>query len=162
MLYNSYIFIFCFLPVVLIGYYILNHFQYYKSATIWLCFASLFFYGFFNWSYLVIILSSILGNYLLSVRIRPQEISETDGTVDLKRRLYLFIGLTGNLGALFYFKYFDFFISNLNQVFGTDFRLLKLLLPLASAFLLFSRFLIFWIVFMVRFRGMHCRNMHCL
>lgn len=139
MLYNSYIFIFCFLPVVLIGYYILNHFQYYKSATIWLCFASLFFYVFFNWSYLVIILSSILGNYLLSVRIRPQEISETNGTVDLKRRLYLFIGLTGNLGALFYFKYFDFFISNLNQVFGTDFRLLKLLLPLGISFFTFQQ-----------------------
>lgn len=73
MLYNSYIFILFFLPITLSGYYILNHFHYYKGATIWLCLASLFFYGFFNWSYLPIILLSIIINYLLSHLVRPQK-----------------------------------------------------------------------------------------
>lgn len=162
MLYSSYIFIFCFLPVVLIGYYIINHFKCYKTATIWLCLASLFFYGFFNWSYLIIILSSVLGNYLLSIRIRPQEIKGTGSSFDLHRRIYLFIGLLGNIGALFYFKYFDFFISNLNQFFGMNFQLLQLLLPLGISFLLFSRFLIYWIVIMAKFPSMPSSNMHCL
>lgn len=139
MLYNSYIFIFCFLPVVLIVYYLLNHFKFDKAATIWLCFASLFFYVFFNWSYLIIILSSVLGNYLLSIWIRPQEIKGSGSLFGLHREIYLFIGLLGNIGALFYFKYFDFFISNLNQFFGTDFRLLQLLLPLGISFFTFQQ-----------------------
>lgn len=139
MLYNSYIFIFIFLPIVLAGYYTFNHFKRYKTATIWLCAASLFFYGYFNWSYLIIILSSILGNYLLSHWIRPKETDTENQISDFLRRLYLIIGLLGNLGALFYFKYFDFFINNLNGIFGTDFRLLYLLLPLGISFFTFQQ-----------------------
>lgn len=139
MLYNSYIFIFIFLPIVLAGYYTFNHLKRYKTATIWLCVASLFFYGYFNWSYLIIILSSILGNYLLSHWIRPKETETENQISDFLRRLYLIIGLLGNLGALFYFKYFDFFINNLNGIFGTDFRLLYLLLPLGISFFTFQQ-----------------------
>ena len=139
MLYTSYIFIFIFLPIVLAGYYTFNHLKRYKTATIWLCVASLFFYGYFNWSYLIIILSSILGNYLLSHWIRPKETETENHVSDFLRRLYLIIGLLGNLGALFYFKYFDFFINNLNGIFGTDFRLLYLLLPLGISFFTFQQ-----------------------
>jgi alginate O-acetyltransferase complex protein AlgI len=56
MLYNSYIFILVFLPAVLAGYFLLNHLKRYPLALAWLCVASLFFYGYFNWSYLPIIL----------------------------------------------------------------------------------------------------------
>lgn len=73
MLYNSYVFILAFLPIVLIGYYTFNYFQYYKGATMWLCLASLFFYVFFNWSYLSIILLSIAINFTLSRLIRPKK-----------------------------------------------------------------------------------------
>ena len=73
MLYNSYVFILAFLPVTLMGYYMLNYLRCYRGATIWLCLASLFFYGFFNWSYLPIILLSIVINYTFSRQIRPQK-----------------------------------------------------------------------------------------
>lgn len=139
MLYNSYLFIFAFLPIVLTGYYMLNHFSYYKAATIWLCLSSLFFYGFFNWSYLLIISGSILGNFFLSYGIRPHDVKAGRISSGLQRRIFLVIGLLGNLSTLFYFKYYDFFISNLNQLFGTDFRLLQLLLPLGISFFTFQQ-----------------------
>lgn len=65
MLFNSYVFILYFLPVTLLGYYGLNRFEKYRAANVWLCFASLFFYGFFNWAYLLVILSSICFNFFI-------------------------------------------------------------------------------------------------
>lgn len=66
MLFNSYIFIFLFLPVVLIGYYGLNHFQYYRISNIFLMGMSIWFYGYFNPKYIPVICVSILANYILS------------------------------------------------------------------------------------------------
>ena len=69
MLFNSYVFIFLFLPVALAGYYLLNHLKKYRVAGIFLTGMSLWFYGYFNKSYLVIICGSIAVNYVLSVLI---------------------------------------------------------------------------------------------
>lgn len=66
MLFNSYIFIFLFLPLALTGFYLLNYLKKYKAASIFLTCMSLWFYGYFNKSYLVIICGSIVVNYLLS------------------------------------------------------------------------------------------------
>lgn len=67
MLFNSYVFIFLFLPLALAGYYILNYLKKYKIAGVFLTGMSLWFYGYFNKSYLFIICVSIIANYLLSV-----------------------------------------------------------------------------------------------
>ena len=67
MLFNSYIFIFLFLPLALAGYYLLNYLKRYKIAGIFLISMSLWFYGYFNKTYLFIICGSIIANYLLSV-----------------------------------------------------------------------------------------------
>lgn len=134
MLYNSYIFILAFLPVVLIGYFLLNHLRHYQGALLWLCGASLYFYGYFNWSYLLIIGISIIGNFAFSKWLRrKQEISNGF------RKCLLVAGVAGNLGALFYFKYYDFFVENINAVFGTDISLLHLLLPLGISFFTFQQ-----------------------
>lgn len=63
MLFNSFVFIFLFLPLTLAGYFLLNRFHKYEWAKGWLVVASLYFYAFFNPSYLPIILSSIVINY---------------------------------------------------------------------------------------------------
>ena len=68
MLFNSYIFIFLFLPLVLAGWYFLNYRKAYTSAKFYLAVMSLWFYAYFNLYYLSIIVVSILGNYLLSYR----------------------------------------------------------------------------------------------
>ena len=66
MLFNSYIFIFLFLPLTLAGWYLLNHLKARESAKLFLAGMSLWFYGYFNVYYLAVIVASILGNYFLS------------------------------------------------------------------------------------------------
>lgn len=136
MLYNSYIFILAYLPIVLIGWYALNHFKIYNAALGWLVMSSLFFYGYFNWSYLPIIVISIIVNYVLSMLIIP----DTKYRLGNKtRRVILILGLFGNVGVLFYYKYFDFFAENINALFKTNISMLNLLLPLGISFFTFQQ-----------------------
>lgn len=132
MLFNSYIFIFLFLPITLLGWFWLNSRKAYKAAMYFLSAMSLWFYGYFNSYYLLIIIGSILGNYLLSYLMQFSH-SKKCG------RIGLVIGLIFNLGLLFYFKYFDFFIENINAVFKTDFNLKYILLPLGISFFTFQQ-----------------------
>ena len=130
MLFNSYIFIFLFLPLTLAGWYELNRIKAYRLAEVFLCGMSLWFYGWFNVSYLALILFSILANHLVSLFFHK-------GITG--RRMTLALGLAVNLGLLFYFKYYDFFISNVNAVFKTDFNLKHILLPLGISFFTFQQ-----------------------
>ena len=132
MLFNSYIFIFIFLPLVLAGWYFLNSKKAYTLAKFFLAGMSLWFYAYFNYYYLMIIVASILGNYLLSFLMK---FSRTK----LSSRLLLFTGLLFNLGLLFYFKYYDFFFENINVLFQTDFALKHILLPLGISFFTFQQ-----------------------
>ena len=72
MLFNSFVFIFAFLPIIFLVYFGLNRMRYYTAAKVALVVASLYFYAFFNWSYLPIIISSILVNYLVAWRMRVE------------------------------------------------------------------------------------------
>ena len=133
MLFNSYIFIFLFLPLVLLCYFTLNYMGKNRFALCILVLSSLCFYAYFNISYLPIIIISILVNYLLSkILLKNQPDSSISGIV-------LFTGVIGNLFVLFYFKYFDFFISNINILFKTDFTLKNIVLPLGISFFTFQQ-----------------------
>ncbi len=132
MLFNSYIFIFIFLPAALLGWYGLNQLHKYRLAQLFLAGMSLWFYGYFNTYYLLIIVVSILINYLLSYILNFSQTRQT-------RRIGLAAGICINLGILFYFKYYDFFIENLNYVFRTDFNLKHILLPLGISFFTFQQ-----------------------
>ena len=155
MLFNSYIFIFLFLPLCLVGFYILQN----KQATlakVWLTCFSLWFYGYFNQYYLLIMICSIIGNYFihcLIVRARNIEfIKVQDGKSGQKRNINkkqsnirisskqtLITGVILNLLVLFYFKYFDFFIDNINSLFGSSIPLKDILLPLGISFFTFQQ-----------------------
>ncbi len=130
MLFNSYIFIFIFLPLALIGWYGLNRFGRYKLASLFLSAMSLWFYAYFNVRYLAVILCSIGLNFLLSFLLSKFPQAKRSG---------LFAGLLLNLGILFYFKYYDFFIENMNLVFHADFNLKHILLPLGISFFTFQQ-----------------------
>lgn len=132
MLFNSFIFIFLFLPITLLGWYGLNHFKYYELAKVFLAGMSLWFYGYFNTYYLAIILVSIAVNYLLSYLL-------TFSKTKLTNRIVLIAGVGFNLGLLFYFKYYDFFFENINVAFHTDFQLKHILLPLGISFFTFQQ-----------------------
>ena len=116
MLFNSYIFLFLFLPLTLVGYYGLNHFQNYKAALVWLIGMSFGFYGYNSLEYLFILIVSILINYLL-----VEQMSRLNALKG--RRILLIMGILINLGILFYYKYYDFFIENVNALWKTDIRL---------------------------------------
>ena len=132
MLFNSYIFIFIFLPAALLGWYGLNRLGKYQLAKFFLAGMSLWFYGYFNTYYLLIIVISILINYLLSYSLKFFPSGQAG-------RIGLAAGLLVNLGILFYFKYYDFFLENLNYVFRTDFNLKHILLPLGISFFTFQQ-----------------------
>lgn len=132
MLFNSYIFILLFLPIALIGYFGINRMGRYQMALFFLCIMSLWFYAYFNPKYLLLIGTSILINFCLSRLIFQQK------SFALKKGL-LIAGVLGNLASIFYFKYFDFFVSNINGIFKTDFTLRNIILPLGISFFTFQQ-----------------------
>lgn len=136
MLFNSFVFIFLFLPLTLIAYFGFNRFGHTTLAKTTLVIASLYFYAFFNLYYLPIIVVSILVNYGLSyVMIN----SDRMRTPPYTSKLVLVIGVAFNLGLLGYFKYTDFFIENVNALFGSSFVLRNILLPLGISFFTFQQ-----------------------
>lgn len=133
MLFNSYIFVLLFLPAAVAGYYAINRFKRYRAANIFLIGMSLWFYGYFNPSYLLIICGSIVVNYLASKGM------ERWGQRPRLKRGVLILGICINISVIFYFKYFDFFLENVNAVFGSSFELRHIVLPLGISFFTFQQ-----------------------
>ena len=132
MLFNSYVFVLLFFPICLIGYFSLNHFRKYTLAHLFLFGMSLWFYGYFNPGYLLIILSSILINYGVYWLLEKYKEHKLHKPI-------MVMGVMLNVGILIYFKYMDFFIGNINMLFGQDFELLHILLPLGISFFTFQQ-----------------------
>ncbi len=130
MIFSSYVFIFAFLPITLIGYFLLSKCPKLVQQS-FLVIASLVFYGWFNISYLPIIVSSILVNYTLTTLMDRFE---------RQKKLFLILGIIFNIGLLGYFKYYDFFISNINSLIHTSFTLKHIVLPLGISFFTFQQF----------------------
>ena len=134
MQFNSFIFILCFLPITIVFYFGLNSLGKKKLAQAFLLIMSLWFYGYFNAGYLLVICSSIVVNFLLS------GVFETSFCRSEKRKkAVLILGILFNVSLIFYFKYFDFFISNINALFGADFVLRNIVLPLGISFFTFQQ-----------------------
>ena len=89
----------------------------------------------FHINYLFILLGSILFNYLLSFLILVANRNSSRVLI----KIIKLTGIIANLGVLFVFKYFDFFISNINSLFDTSFCLLNILLPLGISFFTFQQ-----------------------
>ena len=122
MLFNSYPFIFLFLPVTLLGYFLLGKIRG-LAPILWLALASLVFYSVSNWQFVPLLLVSVAVNYAIGsllIQKRPRAVP---------RFAVLTIGVVGDLLVLGYFKYAGFFANNLNAVFSTG-----LMLPSTSCF----------------------------
>lgn len=132
MLFNSFEFIFAFLPIVLIVYFILNKIRLIVAAKIWLVASSLFFYSWWNKSYLPLLLISLLINFAIGSALGKENSK-------VRKKTILVVGILFNIGFLGYFKYSDFFLSNINSIFATNYALLKLALPLAISFFTFEQ-----------------------
>lgn len=132
MLFNSVIFITLFLPLAVSGWYILQKIENPVFAKCFLIGMSFWFYGYYNLSYLWILLASLVFNYFISFcleRFRGYAL----------RKGMLTAGILGNLGLLFYFKYFNFFIDNCNYFLHTNMELEKIALPLGISFFTFQQ-----------------------
>ncbi len=135
MLFNSYEFIFVFLPITFFIYFYLNKKRLTEVSKGFLVFASLFFYSWWNIAYLPLMLISILFNYVLGNQLSRYE----EKKKCCSKKALLTFGIVANLALLGYFKYSDFFIENYNTVFDTDISLLHLALPLAISFYTFQQ-----------------------
>lgn len=122
---------------MLIAWHGLNHLKQYKLAQAAVIVMSLWFYGYFNYRYIAIILCSMLGNWLVSKGI--QKFADGAGGREGVRRGFGILGIVFNLGLLFYFKYYDFFIENMNLALGQNWALKNIALPLGISFFTFQQ-----------------------
>lgn len=133
MLFNSYPFLFLYLPVVLVGYFYSARISQQLAAG-WLTLASFFFYGYWNPAYIGLLLGSIVFNYGFGAWIARSD--ETPGPA-AKRRLA--VAVTANLLLLGYYKYANFFLGNVGELTGIRLTLEPVLLPLGISFFTFTQ-----------------------
>ena len=147
MLFNSTFFLLVFLPIALIGWYLLQNLKTPVPARIFLVGMSLWFYGYYNPSYLLVLVGSLFVNYLCSALLK----AEKPG-----RRFFTALGgQLFNVGLLFYFKYFNFFLDNCNFFFHTNWQVERIALPLGISFFTFQQ--ISFLVERYRDRAPHYR-----
>jgi alginate O-acetyltransferase complex protein AlgI len=131
MLFNSYLFIFVFLPIALAGYFWLG-----RSGNLapvwWLALASLAFYSASNWQFVGLLLVSIAFNYFIGWLLIAKQLRATT------RFSVLTAGVAGDLLVLGTFKYAGFFAANLNALFSTGF-VVNILLPVGISFYTFTQ-----------------------
>ena len=133
MLFNSWQFIFLFLPISVSLFFQIGRRKGQNAAIIWLIAVSLFFYGWWNPAYLSLLIFSILFNYLVGYAL-SQPCSLT-----LSKRWMLILGLAVNLILIGYFKYANFLVSSANDLLGTDFNIHHIILPLGISFFTFQQ-----------------------
>jgi alginate O-acetyltransferase complex protein AlgI len=131
MLFNSYPFIFVFLPTVLFGYFAAGRFGA-QAPVVWLALASLVFYSFSSLQFVLLLLASIAFNYLVGWLLISRHLRAGP------RFAVLTVGVTGDLLALGVFKYAGFLVVNFNAIFSTAVTV-NILLPVGISFYTFTQ-----------------------
>lgn len=134
MLFNSYSFIFLFLPITFFGFFIVGA-RHHLYGAAWLTFASLFFYGWWNPTYVTLLLASIAFNYCIGVFIAR---NHQTGSAQRKKALVTF-GIAANLLLLGYYKYANFFLDAASHLAGSQWGLGEIILPLGISFFTFTQ-----------------------
>lgn len=134
MLFNSYAFVLGFLPLTLIGFYLLGRLASPRPALLWLTAASFFFYGWWNPAYLTLLGASILFNFFTGAGLTHAAKNSAPA-----RRPLLAFAVIGNLVLLGYYKYTGFFTSNLEALAGIDLQIQTIVLPLGISFYTFTQ-----------------------
>jgi alginate O-acetyltransferase complex protein AlgI len=131
MLFNSYAFILFFLPLAVIGYFVIAR-RTHVGATLFLCAMSCVFYIWWKASFILVLFASMAVNFVLAQHLIKR------ANEDVSKR-WLIAGLLFNIGLLGYFKYTNFFIANMNVVLGTAYSFLNIALPLGISFFTFTQ-----------------------
>ena len=128
MVFSTILFLFRFLPITLALYYIVP--AKLKNTVLFVC--SLVFYSWGEVKLFPVMAALILVNYIAGLGMEKWEQNSR------VRMFFLLFSVIISLGMLFFFKYTDFFIRNINAVAGTSIPLLKLTLPLGISFYTFQ------------------------
>lgn len=128
MVFSSILFIFRFLPVAMVIYFLTPN----KFKNLTLLLVSLIFYSWGEPKYFGIMIASIVVDYVVS-RAIEKNINNKKICIML-----LAISIVFNLGMLFFFKYFNFFIENLNNILGLSLKYVNITLPLGISFYTFQ------------------------
>ena len=134
MIFSTYEFILLFLPIVLIGYHLINKLEYYTLAKIWLIMASLIFYYLGSPDFFWYFVGSVVGNYIIGSSISKLDIEKNKK----ERKILCAIGLIGNIALLGYYKYANFFIDNFNYLTKSNVALTNIILPIGISFFTFQ------------------------
>jgi alginate O-acetyltransferase complex protein AlgI len=135
MLFNSYEFLFVFLPITLLGFLLFGRISR-NWALGWLILASLAFYAWWRPINVPIIGVSLAVNFTLA---RWLQSLLADPAAGRSRVLVLALGIAFNVAFLGYFKYSNFALSTLNDLAGTHFVLIHVVLPLGISFITFQK-----------------------
>lgn len=127
MLFSSMTFIFIFLPIVCGLYFLVR--KNITMANLLLLLASIIFYAWGEPNYVFIMLGTILINYVGAICINKYP---------KHKKIALLTTILANLGILFYFKYFNFVMENINSVIGTNFSFLEVIMPIGISFYTFQ------------------------
>lgn len=126
MVFSSLVFLFLFLPSVLLCYYLIP-----KENITWknyvLLLFSIFFYFYGEPRLIIVLAGSLILNYFFGLKMSS-----------IHKRIYLILAIIFNVGNLALFKYSNFFIANFNAIFSTDFNLIKVIMPIGISFYTFQ------------------------
>ncbi|MDH4226741.1 MAG: MBOAT family protein [Deltaproteobacteria bacterium] len=131
MLFNSYVFIFIFLPVTTLVFFAIGGRGHHRVASAWLVLTSLVFYGWWNPKYVALIMASICFNYAAGVMLSAEGRNN--------KKLILAVAIAANLALLGYYKYANFFVDNLNALAHTGLTLEAIILPIGISFFTFTQ-----------------------
>jgi alginate O-acetyltransferase complex protein AlgI len=132
-LFNSYIFIFCFLPAVLFGYLLLKRLSTPLWPITWLVLASFVFYSWWQPEYVLLLLFSVVVNFGFG------KLLIDGGLAPSQARAVLTTGIIFNLCLLGYFKYAGFFATNVDYLFGAHWTIPNIILPIGISFITFQK-----------------------
>ncbi|HUP08292.1 MAG TPA: MBOAT family protein [Caldimonas sp.] len=135
MLFNSYEFLFLFLPATLAGFFVLSGVRRFRIAAAWLALASIFFYGYWNPRYVALLLGSIAVNFGAGMGILR---ARADGRLRTAHRI-LVVAVVADLATLGYFKYANFFVENLARLASVDIDIARIVLPIGISFFTFTQ-----------------------
>ena len=123
MVFSSITFLYFFLPILLIVYYIVP--KKYRNLVLLIFSLLFYFYGESN----IVLVASLAMNYFFGIFISKEKDKEKNNQKN-NAKLYLTLGVIANAALLGYYKYMNFFIDNVNVIFGADIKNLNIILPL--------------------------------
>jgi len=138
MLFNSYAFVFLYLPLVVAGFFALGR-RSHRLAALWLGIASLVFYGVWDSRFLLLLLASIAFNYGAGYWLGQLRAPHGAARGRLRAPVVLAAAVAVDLGLLGYYKYANFFREAINQASGGQLPALDIILPLGISFFTFTQ-----------------------